>query len=83
MSGPNTHRPRGKPTITDAEEVIAVFGRRVSTILLEDVEELPWGDAARRRSSTSPSPSRTWSGRAVCQPTRWPRRSGGLVSANW
>jgi hypothetical protein len=72
MSGPNTHRPRGKralagtsanlsgqPTITDAEEVIAVFGRRVSTILLEDVEELPWGDAARRRSSTSPSPSRT------------------------
>jgi tRNA A37 threonylcarbamoyladenosine synthetase subunit TsaC/SUA5/YrdC len=39
----------GHPTITDAAEVIAVFGRRVSTILLQDFDEVP---PARRRSAT-------------------------------
>jgi tRNA A37 threonylcarbamoyladenosine synthetase subunit TsaC/SUA5/YrdC len=39
----------GQPTITDAEEVIAVFGQRVSTILLDDVDAVPPG---RRRSAT-------------------------------
>ena len=39
----------GQPTITDAEEVIAVFGQRVSTILLDDVAAVPPG---RRRSAT-------------------------------
>jgi tRNA A37 threonylcarbamoyladenosine synthetase subunit TsaC/SUA5/YrdC len=39
----------GKPTITDADEVIPVFGQRVATILLEDVDALP---PRRRRSAT-------------------------------
>jgi tRNA A37 threonylcarbamoyladenosine synthetase subunit TsaC/SUA5/YrdC len=39
----------GQPTITDAEEVIAVFGQRVSTILLQDFDEVP---PERRRSAT-------------------------------
>jgi tRNA A37 threonylcarbamoyladenosine synthetase subunit TsaC/SUA5/YrdC len=39
----------GQPTITEADEVIAVFGRRVSTILLEDSDQVPRG---RRRSAT-------------------------------
>jgi tRNA A37 threonylcarbamoyladenosine synthetase subunit TsaC/SUA5/YrdC len=39
----------GQPTITDAEEVVAVFGERVSTILLEDFHAVPPG---RRRSAT-------------------------------
>jgi tRNA A37 threonylcarbamoyladenosine synthetase subunit TsaC/SUA5/YrdC len=39
----------GQPTITDADEVIAVFGQRVSTILLDDFHAVPPG---RRRSAT-------------------------------
>lgn len=39
----------GQATITDAEEVMAVFGQRVSAILLEDVDQVPPG---RRRSAT-------------------------------
>jgi tRNA A37 threonylcarbamoyladenosine synthetase subunit TsaC/SUA5/YrdC len=39
----------GQPTITDAEEVVAVFGQRVSTILLQDFDEVP---PERRRSAT-------------------------------
>jgi tRNA A37 threonylcarbamoyladenosine synthetase subunit TsaC/SUA5/YrdC len=39
----------GQPTITDAEEVIAVFGQRVSTILLQDFDDVP---PERRRSAT-------------------------------
>ena len=39
----------GKPTITDADEVVAVFGQRVSTILLEDFGAVAPG---RRRSAT-------------------------------
>jgi tRNA A37 threonylcarbamoyladenosine synthetase subunit TsaC/SUA5/YrdC len=39
----------GKPTITDAAEVIAVFGQHVSTILVEDFHEVP---SRRRRSAT-------------------------------
>ncbi len=39
----------GQPTITDAEEVIAVFGQRVSMILLQDFDAVP---PARRRSAT-------------------------------
>ena len=39
----------GQPTITDAEELLAVFGQRVSTILLEDFDAVPRG---RRRSAT-------------------------------
>jgi tRNA A37 threonylcarbamoyladenosine synthetase subunit TsaC/SUA5/YrdC len=39
----------GQPTITDAEEVLAVFGQRVSTILLQDFDAVP---PARRRSAT-------------------------------
>jgi tRNA A37 threonylcarbamoyladenosine synthetase subunit TsaC/SUA5/YrdC len=39
----------GQPTITDAEEVVAVFGQRVSTILLDDFGAVPPG---RRRSAT-------------------------------
>jgi tRNA A37 threonylcarbamoyladenosine synthetase subunit TsaC/SUA5/YrdC len=39
----------GQPTITDAGEVVAVFGERVSTILLEDFDTVP---PARRRSAT-------------------------------
>jgi tRNA A37 threonylcarbamoyladenosine synthetase subunit TsaC/SUA5/YrdC len=39
----------GQPTITDAAEVIAVFGRRVSTILLQDFDDMP---PERRRSAT-------------------------------
>jgi tRNA A37 threonylcarbamoyladenosine synthetase subunit TsaC/SUA5/YrdC len=39
----------GQPTITDAEEVIAVFGQRVSTILLQDFDQVP---PRRRRSAT-------------------------------
>jgi tRNA A37 threonylcarbamoyladenosine synthetase subunit TsaC/SUA5/YrdC len=39
----------GQPTITDAEEVVAVFGQRVSTILLDDFGAVP---PQRRRSAT-------------------------------
>jgi tRNA A37 threonylcarbamoyladenosine synthetase subunit TsaC/SUA5/YrdC len=39
----------GKPTITDADEVVAVFGQRVSTILLDDFDAV---HPARRRSAT-------------------------------
>ena len=39
----------GNPTITAAEEVIAVFGQRVSTILLEEFGAVP---PSRRRSAT-------------------------------
>jgi tRNA A37 threonylcarbamoyladenosine synthetase subunit TsaC/SUA5/YrdC len=39
----------GNPTITAAEEVIDVFGQRVSTILLEDFGAVP---PSRRRSAT-------------------------------
>jgi tRNA A37 threonylcarbamoyladenosine synthetase subunit TsaC/SUA5/YrdC len=39
----------GQPTITDPAEVIVVFGRRVSTILLQDFDQVP---PARRRSAT-------------------------------
>jgi tRNA A37 threonylcarbamoyladenosine synthetase subunit TsaC/SUA5/YrdC len=39
----------GQPTITDADEVIVVFGRRVSTILLQDFDAVP---PERRRSAT-------------------------------
>lgn len=39
----------GQPTITDADEVIAVFGQRVSAILLEDFDQVP---PERRRSAT-------------------------------
>jgi tRNA A37 threonylcarbamoyladenosine synthetase subunit TsaC/SUA5/YrdC len=39
----------GQPTIIDPEEVIAVFGQRVSTILLQEFDEVP---PARRRSAT-------------------------------
>jgi tRNA A37 threonylcarbamoyladenosine synthetase subunit TsaC/SUA5/YrdC len=39
----------GQPTITDAEEVVAVFGQRVSTILLENFDQVP---PQRRRSAT-------------------------------
>ena len=39
----------GQPTITDPEEVVAVFGRRVSAMLLEDFAAVPLG---RRRSAT-------------------------------
>jgi len=39
----------GKPTITDADEVIAVFGEHVSLILIEDFGDVP---PERRRSAT-------------------------------
>jgi Telomere recombination len=39
----------GQPTITDPDEVIAVFGHHVSTIVLEDFDQVP---PARRRSAT-------------------------------
>jgi tRNA A37 threonylcarbamoyladenosine synthetase subunit TsaC/SUA5/YrdC len=39
----------GRPTIIDADEVIAVFGQRVSTILLDDFGAVP---PQRRRSAT-------------------------------
>jgi tRNA A37 threonylcarbamoyladenosine synthetase subunit TsaC/SUA5/YrdC len=39
----------GQPTITDADEAIAVFGQRVSTILLDDFDAVP---PERRRSAT-------------------------------
>jgi tRNA A37 threonylcarbamoyladenosine synthetase subunit TsaC/SUA5/YrdC len=39
----------GKPTITDPDEVVAVFGQRVSTILLQDFGAVP---PERRRSAT-------------------------------
>jgi len=39
----------GQPTITGADEVIAVFNQRVSTILLEDFDLVP---PERRRSAT-------------------------------
>jgi tRNA A37 threonylcarbamoyladenosine synthetase subunit TsaC/SUA5/YrdC len=39
----------GKPTITDADEVIAVFGERVSEILVDDFGGVP---LERRRSAT-------------------------------
>jgi tRNA A37 threonylcarbamoyladenosine synthetase subunit TsaC/SUA5/YrdC len=39
----------GKPTITDADEVVAVFGQRVSMILIDDFDEVP---PTRRRSAS-------------------------------
>ena len=50
MGGQRRRGPlSGQPTIIDTEEVVAVFGRRVSTILLEDVAAVPrW----RRCSAT-------------------------------
>jgi tRNA A37 threonylcarbamoyladenosine synthetase subunit TsaC/SUA5/YrdC len=39
----------GAPTITTAAEAVAVFGGRVSTILLEEFDDVP---PARRRSAT-------------------------------
>jgi tRNA A37 threonylcarbamoyladenosine synthetase subunit TsaC/SUA5/YrdC len=39
----------GQPTITDPEEVIAVFSQHVSMILLQDFDEVP---PERRRSAT-------------------------------
>jgi tRNA A37 threonylcarbamoyladenosine synthetase subunit TsaC/SUA5/YrdC len=39
----------GQPTITDPDEVIAVFSQHVSTILLQDFDQVP---PARRRSAT-------------------------------
>lgn len=39
----------GRPTITDPDEVIAVFSQRVSTILLQDFSAVP---PQRRRSAT-------------------------------
>jgi tRNA A37 threonylcarbamoyladenosine synthetase subunit TsaC/SUA5/YrdC len=39
----------GQPTITDPAELLAVFGQRVSTILLQDFDQVP---PARRRSAT-------------------------------
>ena len=73
----------GQPTITDPDEVIAVFGQRVSTVLLEDFDEVP---PERRRSATIldfTSRSRTWSVRAVCQPASWQQSCGVLVLASW
>ena len=39
----------GKPTITDSDEVVAVFGQRVSAILTDDVERVP---PVRRHSAS-------------------------------
>ena len=39
----------GQPTITEPDEVVAVFGRRVSAILLDDFDEVP---SVRRRSAS-------------------------------
>jgi tRNA A37 threonylcarbamoyladenosine synthetase subunit TsaC/SUA5/YrdC len=39
----------GHPTITDPDEVVAVFGQRVSTILIDDFDDVP---VDRRRSAS-------------------------------